>query len=162
MFKIRDWSHRPLLTPSIRISNCNNTKHDRPRSIYEHNAQKFHGTRILVWLRHETIHDPIQHFTQHLCGGWSAHYRPMSLKRSPKSHMHAFSSLYYGCSGLVFNVRFLCTQVDVLYQKYDPKFKPTKNPLGNPSVVDVVPWCYTLPITIAGGGGLNYSGDSSG
>ena len=51
------WSHRPVLTPSINISGCNNVKSGGPTSISQHNPQQSNfmaktGREMLVWSGH--------------------------------------------------------------------------------------------------------------
>ena len=55
---MRGWSHRPILTPSVGISDCNNVKSGGPTSISEHNPQQLQSrnwTKSLVWSGHESL-----------------------------------------------------------------------------------------------------------
>ena len=55
---MRGWSHQPLPTSSVNLSDCNNVKSGGPTSIAAHNPQQiknWNWTERLVWSGHEMI-----------------------------------------------------------------------------------------------------------
>ena len=104
LMSTRDWSHRPIPTPSVGISGCNSVKNDGPTSIYEHNSLRISRLEpdekfsvIGAWDSYQGhTGRPSQKHQPYVfsgnTGGWNFRWLELLVASYPPSSSHSSSS----------------------------------------------------------------------